>query len=928
MFVTNQDELKKYRTEYRLWQGIPSIAVTPGGRIFVTFYSGALTEQIGNYVVLIRSDDDGKTFSEPIAAAFEEAHRCFDPCLWIDPIGRLWFTWAHMPENAVYAVICDHPDADRLVWSKERVIGNEVMMNKPTVLATGEWLFPIAVWKFGVTAGWNFGVTSETKDPDRGAFVYKTIDNGRSFEKLGKACVDKRSFDEHMILERRDGVLAMYVRTTYGIGVSYSYDKGKTWSEGVNSGIPGPCSRFFIRRLKSGRVLAISHYGFRERDHLTAFLSEDDGKTWPYRLLLDERNAVSYPDAMEDESGYIHIVYDRERGAVTSMPDASLEKTYAFAREILTAKITEADILAGKIVDGGSYLKRIASKLGKYALEAENPYHEIPRYSNLELARLLFERSADEIITYLFNAFGIDCANMHKIDYEKLDALFEQLKNDTSDRINTLMQIITLIRSVTATFQTQQVPIVERVKKMIAENVAEPYSAEEIADALGISKYYMCHLFKQATGITVKNYEKEVRLSKAKELLLNTTQSITEIAGACGYESVSYFSKLFIASEKISPSSYRRLLKNSGEHDKNVIFDSMLDSVRLIGNLETESLPKMEGVKNYIVTMPAAARRFLHEAAVVKYHGILFAAWYNNEKNELYGETPIRCARSFDDGKTWTEPETVADDKTGKILFCPPVFGIENDRLYLFLNQMTSPDHIHALDLYRYEADGAGSGGFTRLWSRPIPFKLNTNVYTLPNGKRIIAGRIGKLDQFPDAPAVLISDDGSIEGNWRPVTMQPDAALADGSYIVHAETSLVFCDKLYAFCRNDQRAVPLLYVSEDFGETWSAPITHDIPFSGSKIYSGTLQDGRNYVVGNLLPDRRKLAIFFSRPHTMQFDRGYVVQDGYSEEFGFGCAWHYPCAFEQDGKLYLIYTATINEKNERGAVLSVIDLASV
>ena len=42
MLITDKNELKKYTTEHRIWQGIPSIEVTKGGRIFSTFYSGGI----------------------------------------------------------------------------------------------------------------------------------------------------------------------------------------------------------------------------------------------------------------------------------------------------------------------------------------------------------------------------------------------------------------------------------------------------------------------------------------------------------------------------------------------------------------------------------------------------------------------------------------------------------------------------------------------------------------------------------------------------------------------------------------------------------------------------------------------------------------------------------------------------------------------
>ena len=355
MLITKPEKLKQFHSQNRLWQGIPGIERTKGGKIFVVFYSGGTAEQLGNYVVMTKSDD-GVNFAEPVAAAYNgEEHRCYDPCLWMDPLSRLWFIWAVAPGHAVYASICDDPDAKTLIWSKEFKIGNDVMINKPTVLSSGEWLFPIAVWNHKVTVG------SETKDENRGSFAYQTIDNGKTFTKIGHADIPMRSFDEHMILEMNDGSLRMYVRTSYGIGVSCSFDRGKSWSEGTDSKLGGPCSRFFIRRSESGRILLVNHCDYTKRNNLAAMLSDDECKTWKWKLLLDERDEVSYPDATFGDDGYIYIVYDRERGCFK----ASDEERAKCAREILMAKITEEDIMKGALADEGSKSKCVISKLGK-----------------------------------------------------------------------------------------------------------------------------------------------------------------------------------------------------------------------------------------------------------------------------------------------------------------------------------------------------------------------------------------------------------------------------------------------------------------------------------------------------------------------------------------------------------------------------------
>lgn len=379
MLITNAEELKQFGTRKRLWQGIPSIERTVSGRLFAAFYSGGITEQAGNFVVLIRSDDDGATWTEPITVVCrQKPFRCYDQCLWIDPLKRLWLIWSVEPEHAVYAVICEKPEADTLEWGEQFIIGHDIMLNKPTVLSTGEWLFPLAVWDKKLV------VLSPSKTKDTGAYVYRTVDNGRTFQKLGCPEIVARGFDEHMVVELTNGSLMMLTRTAYGISKSFSYDGGITWTHAQDSWLGGPNSRFHIRRLASGRLLLVNHYQFTGRNNLTAFLSDDDGKTWPYRLLLDERDNVSYPDMAQAQDGALYIIYDRERGAAYD-GRTSFERTRQDAREILMAKICENDIIAGKLVTPGSELKRLVNKLGDYDGDAQAIYDSLTGHSEVDL---------------------------------------------------------------------------------------------------------------------------------------------------------------------------------------------------------------------------------------------------------------------------------------------------------------------------------------------------------------------------------------------------------------------------------------------------------------------------------------------------------------------------------------------------------------
>ena len=551
MLITDREQLKEYSSEYRIWQGIPGIEVTKKGRIFCSFYSGETDEELGNYCVLVKSDDGGK-FTEPIAVVYESGYRCFDPCVWIDPLDRLWLVWAVTPQRGCYGVICENPEADDLMWGEEFFIGHDVMLNKPTVLSTGEWLFPLAVWN---PLQIKFPPLYYSSDAKVGAFVYKTVDHGKSFENIGGIAMPDSQFDEHMVLEMADGVLKMFIRTKYGIGVSCSYDRGYTWTEGENSGLENPVSRFFIRRLKSGRILMINHLSSEKRTNLAALLSEDEGKTWKYQLMLDDRENVSYPDAVEAEDGYIYIIYDRERGNRR----CSMTEVYSCAREILYAKISEKDIIAGKFVDKKSKMRRCISKLGKYAGDESKVFNTVEKMSDIELANELMWKYPTELVDKVFEYYPLNCVNVRYLDNDKLDELIELLENGKGNKMSILVEIISHIRAASYIIG-ESIPLVERVKEIILANMHEDLSVSEIAKKVGMSVYYMQHQFKLCTRLTITDYKNALKLFYAKNELVYSKKSVTDIAYDCGFGSSSYFSEVFMKYERVSPTEYRNLL--------------------------------------------------------------------------------------------------------------------------------------------------------------------------------------------------------------------------------------------------------------------------------------------------------------------------------------------------------------------------------
>jgi len=558
MLITDKKELAPYQAEYRIWQGIPTLERTPNGKTFCSFYSGNTKEWFGNFCALLESSDDGESWSEVIAVITEgDAVRICDPILWLDPLGRLWWIYDRMPDNAVYAYVCEHPD-EELKFGERIYIGHDHLLQKPTVLSTGEWMFPIAVWDADV-----FSI-SRTFHTDRRCFLYKTVDNGKTFTKLGGVDGKGRHFDEHAVIERLDGSLQIFIRTQYGIGTGFSYDGGVTWTEGVDSGLGGPNSRFFIRRLRSGRLLLVNHYNFRGRNNLTAMLSEDDGKTWPHKLLLDGRDNVSYPDGVEADDGYIYITYDRERGSYKERAKDAL----ASAREILLARFTEDDVIRGYPASPRSVLRHIINKLGPYAGDADALFADYADVGRGVYARQLAQLDdADKILEYVFRDYGTCCVTLGEDGRKALDDACKLLsdtasKNDICTRIAAVERMIELFRGSEADmFERKSVAdkIVTEVCAYVGEHLGQAsISLETLAADLNISKYYMWHVFKKRTGKTVTQYVQYRRLKEAKRLLVESHRSLTEIAILTGFADRNYFSKWFKRQEGVTPMQYRK----------------------------------------------------------------------------------------------------------------------------------------------------------------------------------------------------------------------------------------------------------------------------------------------------------------------------------------------------------------------------------
>ena len=183
--------------------------------------------------------------------------------------------------------------------------------------------------------------------------VYVSRDGGKTLTYLGCANEPDTTFDENTLAKRTDGSLIMTMRCTDKIAYSESFDGGKTWTTPQKLR-DHASARAYLATLPSGNLVLVTNDHFKYRRDMTAFLSEDGGKTWKYKLLLDPRQETSYPAGHITADGKIHVAFDYNRRS---------------NREVVYACFTEDDIRNGK----ADAIKGCVSKAGSRLDDLKHP---------------------------------------------------------------------------------------------------------------------------------------------------------------------------------------------------------------------------------------------------------------------------------------------------------------------------------------------------------------------------------------------------------------------------------------------------------------------------------------------------------------------------------------------------------------------------
>jgi AraC-like DNA-binding protein len=99
---------------------------------------------------------------------------------------------------------------------------------------------------------------------------------------------------------------------------------------------------------------------------------------------------------------------------------------------------------------------------------------------------------------------------------------------------------------------------INKVCLFIQNNFQNKIYLKEVADLIYLTESNFCKFFKKATGKTYSDYVNEIRINEASRLLIQSDKTINQISFECGFETLSYFNRVFLNKKGITPSVYRK----------------------------------------------------------------------------------------------------------------------------------------------------------------------------------------------------------------------------------------------------------------------------------------------------------------------------------------------------------------------------------
>ncbi|UJF33793.1 helix-turn-helix transcriptional regulator [Paenibacillus hexagrammi] len=216
-------------------------------------------------------------------------------------------------------------------------------------------------------------------------------------------------------------------------------------------------------------------------------------------------------------------------------------------------------------------------------LHRPSPMEDVPyvrSYINFT-ADYIQEMAGEELYTKLISLFGHPNGLLIRWDEEGLrdmDHHFSNLFHEKDKEVignefmlqSLMVQLLLKIyrRSkemyalLTAPTQSQKETNVRRILQYLNQHYRSQITLENLSKEMHVNKYYMCHSFKEVTGVSIHNFITRKRIDDAKKLLKLSDEPIGFMSEHLGFTSPVHFSRMFKQYAGVSPQTYRKMQQN------------------------------------------------------------------------------------------------------------------------------------------------------------------------------------------------------------------------------------------------------------------------------------------------------------------------------------------------------------------------------
>ena len=295
-------------------QSHASTIIGSNGRYLLAWFAGSY-EKADDVGIWMAKGEPGN-WSDPYLAVKIRDDPHWNPVLFRDPDNRVYLYFKVGKEIDFWETWVQHSDDGGETWSKPRELvegdrgGRGPVRNRPIVLSNGTWLAPASVESDRV---WD-------------VFVDRSEDGGETWTatdllQLDREMVEGEGVIQPALWESSPGKVHMLMRSSSGkICRSDSDDFGKTWSPIVETELPNNNSGIDVAHIE-GETIALIYNPVGEnwgkRYPITVAVSNDNGKTWPVKLDLEQGEGddeLSYPAIFYEEGNLIACyTWNRER---------------------------------------------------------------------------------------------------------------------------------------------------------------------------------------------------------------------------------------------------------------------------------------------------------------------------------------------------------------------------------------------------------------------------------------------------------------------------------------------------------------------------------------------------------------------------------------------------------------------------------------